>query len=57
LLDSVWGYLVATRLFSDAQLRQLKGFPDIGNDELIRYFTLTPADVAFVAPGRGRGPE
>jgi hypothetical protein len=35
---------VATRLFSD-----------IGRDDLIRFFTLTPADVAFVDPGHGRG--
>jgi Domain of unknown function (DUF4158) len=26
-------------------------------DELFRYFTLTPADVAFVDPGAGRGPS
>jgi hypothetical protein len=30
--------------------------PDIGRDDLIRYFTLTQVDVAFVDPGRGRGP-
>ena len=47
---------VATRLFSDAQLDQLRSFPDIGKDDLVRYFTLTAADVAFVDPGRGRGP-
>ncbi len=47
---------MATRLFSDDQLQSLRGFPDIGNDELIRFFTLTPADAAFVAPRRGRGP-
>jgi TnpA family transposase len=47
---------VATRLFSDDQLERLRSFPDIGRDELIRFFTLTPADVAFVDPGRGRGP-
>lgn len=47
---------VATRLFSDDQLDQLQSFPDIGKDDLIRYFTLTGADVAFVDPGRGRGP-
>ncbi len=47
---------VATRLFSDDQLEQLRSFPDIGTDDLIRYFTLTGADVAFVDPGRGRGP-
>jgi hypothetical protein len=33
------------------------GFPDIDKDELIRFFTLTPADVAFVDPGRGRVQE
>src|SRR6266545_2175295 len=47
---------MASRLFSDDQLEALKGFPDIDKDELIRFFTLTPADVAFVDPGRGRGP-
>jgi hypothetical protein len=31
---------VATRLFSDDQLDQLRSFPDIGKDDLIRYFTL-----------------
>lgn len=34
----------------------MRGFPEISREELIRYFTLTPADVAFVDPGRGRGP-
>src|SRR5712692_174671 len=47
---------VATRLFSDDQLDHLRSFPDIGKDDLIRYFTLTGSDVAFVDPGRGRGP-
>jgi len=47
---------LATRVFSDVELERLRGFPDIGRDELIRFFTLTPADVAFVDPGRGRGP-
>ncbi len=42
---------------SDGQLVQFRGFPGIGNDELVRYFTLTPADVAFVAARRGRGPS
>jgi hypothetical protein len=49
----VWS--VSTRSFSEDQMEALKGFPDIGKDELIRFFTLTPADVAFVDPGRGRG--
>ncbi|MEV4360036.1 DUF4158 domain-containing protein [Nonomuraea sp. NPDC049625] len=34
----------------------MRSYPDIGRDDLIRYFTLTPADVAFIDPGRGRGP-
>ncbi|MGH3711152.1 MAG: DUF4158 domain-containing protein [Pseudonocardiaceae bacterium] len=43
-------------MFSDDQLEALRSFPGIGRDDLIRFFTLTPADVAFVDPGRGRGP-
>ena len=34
---------VAARMFSEEQLRS---FPDIGRDDLIRYFTLTQADAA-----------
>jgi hypothetical protein len=47
---------VATQVFTDEELERLRGFPEIGRDELARFFTLTPADVAFVDPGRGRGP-
>ena len=47
---------MAAWLFSDAHLEQLRSFPDIDRDQLIRFFTLTPADVAFIDPGRGRGP-
>src|SRR6266540_3941770 len=47
---------MSTRMFSEDQLEQLRLFPDIGRDDLIRYFTLTPADVAFIDSGRGRGP-
>ncbi len=47
---------MAARMFSEEQLEQLRSFPDIGRDDLIRYFTLTQADMAFVDPGRGRGP-
>jgi hypothetical protein len=50
------GGLVATQVFSDEELERLRGFPEIGREELIRFFTLTSADVAFVDPGRGRGP-
>jgi hypothetical protein len=46
---------MAARMFSEDQLEQLRSFPDIGKDDLIRYFTLTPADIAFVDPGHGRG--
>jgi TnpA family transposase len=47
---------LATQVFTDEELERLRGFPEIGRDELFRFFTLTPADVAFVDPGRGRGP-
>jgi Domain of unknown function (DUF4158) len=48
---------VATRVFSKEELAQLRGFPEITRDELIRFFTLTAADWAFVDPGRGRSPR
>jgi hypothetical protein len=48
--------LVATWLFSGAHLEQLRSFPDTDRDQLIRFFTLTPAGVAFIDPGRGCGP-
>ncbi|MFI8423763.1 DUF4158 domain-containing protein [Streptomyces sp. NPDC085479] len=38
----------ATRVFSDEELDALRSFPTIGKDELIRYFTLTSADEAFL---------
>ena len=47
---------MATQVFADEELERLRGFPEIGRDELFRFFTLAPADVAFVDPGRGRGP-
>jgi TnpA family transposase len=47
---------MSERMFSDDQLEQLRSFPDIGRDDLIRYFTLAPSDLAFIDPGRGRGP-
>jgi hypothetical protein len=43
-------------MFSREQYEQLRSFPEISRDELIRYFTLTPADAGFVDPGSGRGP-
>jgi len=48
---------MAIRVFSDEDLERLRSFPEINREELIRFFTLTPADVEFIAPGRGRGPS
>jgi hypothetical protein len=47
---------VATQVFADEELARLREFPEVSRGELFRFFTLTPADVAFVAPVRGRGP-
>jgi hypothetical protein len=47
---------VSEKMFSREQYEQLRSFPEISRDELFRYFTLTPADAAFVDPGAGRGP-
>ncbi|GAA1003716.1 hypothetical protein Aple_004570 [Acrocarpospora pleiomorpha] len=46
---------MATQVFADEELELLREFPEIGRDELARFFTLTPADVAFVDPA-GPGP-
>ncbi|MDH6628938.1 hypothetical protein M2271_006773 [Streptomyces sp. LBL] len=48
---------MATRVFADDELERLRGFPEINKEELIRFFTLTPADVGFIDPGRGRSPK
>ena len=45
---------MATQVFAEEELTRLRGFPEIGREELFRFFTLAPADVAFVDPGRGR---
>jgi len=46
---------VATRdVFSEDELAQLRGFPELARAELIRYFTLAPADEAFVRKFRGQ---
>ncbi len=47
---------MATRVFADEELARLREFPDISREELYRFFTLTGSDLAFIAPGRGRGP-
>lgn len=47
---------MATRdVFSDEELQRLRGFPEIGRAELIRYFTLAAADEMFVRKFRGQG--
>jgi hypothetical protein len=46
---------VTTRVFTDEDLERLRSFPTLNPEELIRFFTLTPADVEFIDPGRGRG--
>ena len=53
---NVYGWPVPAGVFPEEELTRLRGFPEIGREELFRFFTLTPADVAFVDPGRGRGP-
>jgi hypothetical protein len=47
---------VAIAVFADEELVRLREFPDISREELFRFFTLTSADIAFLTPGRGRGP-
>ncbi|MFC4012123.1 DUF4158 domain-containing protein [Nonomuraea purpurea] len=43
-------------MFADEEIARLRSFPEISREELIRFFTLTAADVEFIDPGRGRGP-
>ena len=46
---------MATRdVFSAGELARLRGFPEITRAELIRYFTLTGPDVAFLRKFRSR---
>jgi hypothetical protein len=47
---------VATRVFADEELARLREFPEISREVLFRYFTVTPAELAFVDPGRECGP-
>lgn len=44
-------------VFTDTELARLRSFPEISPDELVRFFTLTTANVEFIDPGRGRGPS
>jgi hypothetical protein len=43
-------------VFSKEELAQLRGFPEITRDELIRFFTLTAADRGFLGSGSGDYP-
>ncbi len=46
---------MATQIMSDAELEKLRGFPEISREELVHYFTLTPADEGFLAGHRRPG--
>ena len=46
---------MSEKMFSREQYEQLRSFPEISREELFRYFTLTPAEMAFVDPGAARG--
>jgi hypothetical protein len=51
---------MGSRFFSDEQIERLRSFPDIGREELVRFFTLTRKDLGFIDNLRrsgGRGPE
>jgi integrase len=39
---------LATQFFSDEQMEGLRRYPDIGREELVRFFTLTGRDQAFI---------
>src|SRR6266581_6446232 len=50
---------LATQFFSDEQMERLRSYPDIGREELARFFTLTRKDLGFIdnlGRGGGRGP-
>ena len=52
----VTGTLMVTRdVFSEEELARLRGFPEAGRAEPIRYLTLAAADEAFVRKFRGQG--
>nr|WP_232433866.1 DUF4158 domain-containing protein [Salinispora arenicola] len=42
------GFVATQDVFSEEELVQLRGFPEIGRTDLIRHFTLTSADEAFL---------
>jgi TnpA family transposase len=46
---------MATQIMPDAELEKLRRFPEISWEEVVRYFTLTPADEGFLAGHRRPG--
>jgi hypothetical protein len=46
---------MATQILSDAELEKLRRFPELSREELVRYFTLTPADESFLIGHRRQG--
>lgn len=47
--DLSWRWSMAMRVVLRGELERLRGHPEvIGADELIRFFTLMPGDMAFV---------
>lgn len=43
---------MAVQIFTDGEWG-LRRFPEIGREELFRFFAFTPTDVAYIDPGRG----
>jgi hypothetical protein len=44
---------LATQFFSTAEIRKLESWPaEVGRDELVQHFTLTPDDLAWVSKSR-----
>ncbi len=47
---------VSCLTITEGQLERLRGFPELGQADLVRFFTLTPDDIRFVVARRGRSP-
>ena len=48
VVDVRMGWVATDEVFSEDELAQLRGFPEINRTDLIRHFTLTSADEAFL---------
>jgi hypothetical protein len=46
---------MATQILSDAELEKLRRFPELSREELVRYFSLMPADESFLMGHRRQG--